>query len=238
MDLWDATPEAFIEALHAHGARRAYVVTQPNGQVEASHPWLASLAAAISTAPDYSGHEGAFFEVGQESGHLLSAFVHRTRRGQGAGGVRFWTYDRFGALLTDGLRLSLAMGQKCALAGLWWGGGKGVIARRPGADHQDADLRAAIYRDYGRFLTGLHGCYVAAEDVSLPRCRVLAWLRFCRPDRRAPDGIVRADLEKQALSSRLMSKDAASPMANPISVNGRRSPRQSGPIGSNGDQGC
>ena len=65
----------------------------------------------------------------------------------------------------DGLRLSRGMGHKNALAGLWWGGGKGVIARRPGVDHQDPSLRAKIYRDYGRFVTGLRGCYVTAEDA-------------------------------------------------------------------------
>jgi glutamate dehydrogenase/leucine dehydrogenase len=57
------------------------------------------------------------------------------------------------------------MGHKNALAGLWWGGGKGVIARRPDLDHRDAARRRAIYRDYGRFITGLRGCYVTAEDA-------------------------------------------------------------------------
>jgi len=165
LDFWTAAPKDFIEALRSRNARRVYIVTQPDNRTQASHPWLKTLAEKVAASPDYGGHEGAFFEIGEESGHLLSAFVHRTRRGQGAGGVRFWTYQRLGDLVTDGLRLSLAMGQKCALAGLWWGGGKGVIARQPETDHRDPELRAAIYRDYGRFLSGLCGCYVAAEDV-------------------------------------------------------------------------
>lgn len=165
MTTWNETPETLIETLENHGVRRAYVITRRAARPEASHPFLAPFAEAIGAAPDYHGHEGCFFEVGKESGHLLAAFVHRTRRGQGAGGVRFWSYETLGDMTTDGLRLSRAMGQKCALAGLWWGGGKGVIARRPGVDHHDPELRRGIYRDYGRFLTGLSGCYVAAEDV-------------------------------------------------------------------------
>jgi glutamate dehydrogenase/leucine dehydrogenase len=57
------------------------------------------------------------------------------------------------------------MGQKNALAGLWWGGGKGVVARRKGHDHRDPEVRRAVYRDYGRFMTSLCGCYVTAEDA-------------------------------------------------------------------------
>jgi glutamate dehydrogenase/leucine dehydrogenase len=57
------------------------------------------------------------------------------------------------------------MGHKNALAGIWWGGGKGVIARRESSDHRDPDVRAAVYRDYGRFVSSLCGCYVTAEDV-------------------------------------------------------------------------
>jgi glutamate dehydrogenase/leucine dehydrogenase len=162
--IWNDTPETLVETLWREGARRAFVVTR-EGRPEASHPFLAPLAEAVGASADYRGHEGCFIEIGGESGHLLAAFVHRTRRGQGAGGVRFWSYPTLGDMVTDGLRLSRAMGQKCALAGLWWGGGKGVIARRPGTDHRDPELRRKIYRDYGRFLTGLSGCYVAAEDV-------------------------------------------------------------------------
>ena len=34
-----------------------------------------------------------FFELEPAHGLLYGAFVHRTRRGQAAGGVRFWRYD-------------------------------------------------------------------------------------------------------------------------------------------------
>lgn len=165
LDLLDQPPESFVEALRTHGLRRAYVVADEAGRPQASHRAFAPLAEAIGAAPDCRGHEACFFAIGEESGHLLSAFVHDTRRGQGAGGLRFWTYERFGDLLRDGLRLSHGMGQKSALAGLWWGGGKGVIARRSGRDHRDPTVRGRIYRDYGRFVSSLRGCYITAEDV-------------------------------------------------------------------------
>jgi glutamate dehydrogenase/leucine dehydrogenase len=57
------------------------------------------------------------------------------------------------------------MGRKNALAGLWWGGGKGVIARAPGEQHKDPAYRAKLFHEYGRFITSLRGAYVTAEDV-------------------------------------------------------------------------
>lgn len=167
MDLWNDTTERLIDVMTGAGIRRAYLVTDPDtGGLRASHPLLDPLADALRRdTRDYHGHEGSFFELGRESGHLLGAFVHMTRRGAGSGGVRFWTYPTVEQYVRDGLRLSRGMGHKCALAGLWWGGGKGVIARRPGRDHLDRTLRDAIYRDYGRFVSSLAGCYVVAEDV-------------------------------------------------------------------------
>jgi leucine dehydrogenase len=157
--------DEMIARLRAEGLSRAYLVRQGDDLV-ASHPVLQGLARFVhSDEPDYRGHEACFFEIGSESGHLLGAFIHRTRRGQAAGGVRYWSYDSVADYVRDGLRLSRGMGQKNALAGLWWGGGKGVIARRSGVDHRDTGIRTGVYRDYGRFMSGLCGCYVTAEDA-------------------------------------------------------------------------
>ncbi|MEM8929795.1 MAG: Glu/Leu/Phe/Val dehydrogenase dimerization domain-containing protein, partial [Acidobacteriota bacterium] len=154
-----------------------YIVTDPRHTTpRASHPALQPIADALAAdRRDFDRHEACFFEIGAESGHLLTAFLHRTVRGQGAGGLRFWTYDTVEALIRDGLRLAKGMGQKNALAGLWWGGGKGVIARRADVDHRAPDVRAAVYRDYGRFVTGLRGCYITAEDVGTTPAD-MAWI--------------------------------------------------------------
>lgn len=167
MSLWSASPEALRLAMIEAGLSRAWLVTLPGTRrVRASHPLLAPLAAAVQEdRRDYHRHQGVFLEIGAASGFLLSAAIHRTVRGQAAGGVRFWVYDTVEDFVRDGLRLARGMGHKNALAGLWWGGGKGVIARRPGVDHTDPAVRRAVYNDYGRFMTGIRGCYVTAEDA-------------------------------------------------------------------------
>ncbi len=167
MNYWAESVDTLREAMKSQRLWRGYVVSDPDTQgVKTSHPVFESVAEAIgSDTRDYRRHEGCFFEIGRESDHLLSACVHWTKRGQAAGGVRFWSYDTVEGFVRDGLRLSRGMGQKNALAGLWWGGGKGVVARRKDKNHLDPAVRRAVYRDYGRFMTGLGGCYVTAEDA-------------------------------------------------------------------------
>jgi leucine dehydrogenase len=96
---------------------------------------------------------------------LLGAFIYRTNRGQAAGGVRYWIYDTIEDYFRDGLRLGAGMTFKNALAGLWWGGGKGVIAHNPKFDKMNPVIRKKIYQEYGLFMSSLNGCYVTAEDV-------------------------------------------------------------------------
>jgi glutamate dehydrogenase/leucine dehydrogenase len=57
------------------------------------------------------------------------------------------------------------MTMKNALAGLWWGGGKGLMARNPDVERDDPQARASRYQKDGEFMTRLKGCYVTAEDV-------------------------------------------------------------------------
>ena len=134
------------------------------GRYNASPESFAEVARFLETpGSDAAGHEALFFEAEPESGALFGAFLHRTARGQGQGGLRHWPYARFEDFLRDGLRLSLGMTRKNAAAGLWWGGGKGIIA--PGEGTPAPEARRALYRAYGRFVTSLCGCYVTAEDV-------------------------------------------------------------------------
>jgi glutamate dehydrogenase/leucine dehydrogenase len=162
----DSTVDDFRARLGEGGTRRAFFVgTGQSGTLRASHDFLEPLARTIAAERDFDAHEGLFFETGSATGALLSAFLHRTDRGQGAGGVRHWPYDSIGGLVRDGLRLSRGMGRKNALAGLYWGGGKGVIARQAGGRYKDVEYRRALYAEYGRFITSLRGAYVTAEDV-------------------------------------------------------------------------
>jgi leucine dehydrogenase len=95
----------------------------------------------------------------------MGAFIWRTNRGQGCGGIRSREYPSARDWLRDGLRLATGMGRKNALAGLFWGGAKGVVAQPPASELLlTPQARDALFADYGRFLTSLRGCYVAAED--------------------------------------------------------------------------
>jgi len=160
-------PQEFVRFLHREGIRRFHFVHDPKaGTMTASHPQLQPLADFISAdTRDFMEHEGAFFQVTREHDTLQGAFVHRTRRGQAAGGVRYWNYETMEAYLRDGLRLAKGMTRKNALAGLWWGGGKGVMAHNPEVDKVDPETRRPIYREFGELMTAIRGCYVTAEDV-------------------------------------------------------------------------
>ncbi|HBL29936.1 MAG TPA: hypothetical protein DD490_24115 [Acidobacteria bacterium] len=167
MELRTLSPAELCELLSREGIHRFFLVwDEEAGRVRASHPLLEPLARWLEEdRRDFDRHEGVFVQVAPESGVLQSACVHRTCRGQGAGGVRYWRYDTVEDYLRDGLRLARGMTHKNALAGLWWGGGKGVMARGTGLGSADPAARRLIYEEYGAFITSLQGCYVTAEDV-------------------------------------------------------------------------
>ncbi|MBX2810455.1 MAG: hypothetical protein KTR25_01540 [Myxococcales bacterium] len=166
-DIEGLTPRGFCNYLKMLGRTRAFFVWDGiSGQIRSSHPQLAPFARTLlASSRDFDEHEAIFLEVSPRTGVLMGAFVHRTCRGQGAGGIRYFPYDSLGAYLVDGLRLAQGMTLKNALAGLWWGGAKGVISGDLGVSQLSHETRRKIFEDYGAFLSGLSGCYVAAEDV-------------------------------------------------------------------------
>jgi leucine dehydrogenase len=177
------SPTEFIAWLKVRGIRRFHLaLDQDSGVIKASHDELQPVADFInSDTRDFMGHEGLFFQVSDQHDTLQGAFVHRTCRGQAAGGVRYWSYATMEDYLRDGMRLAKGMTRKNALAGLWWGGGKGVMAHNPDQVKTDAGLREDIYQDYGRLLSDLRGCYVTAEDVGthvVDMANVFATTRF------------------------------------------------------------
>lgn len=169
MKILERNPVELARRLRAEGLTRFYLVGDRNsGEIRASHPLVEPLADFLrQDERDHRGHEGFFVELHPDHDILLGAAVHKTVRGQAAGGVRFWRYDSMEEYLRDGLRLAVGMTRKNALAGLWWGGGKGVISQDPELDVRDPEVRASIFQAYGRFMTSLQGCYVTAEDVGV-----------------------------------------------------------------------
>ena len=120
---------------------------------------------------DYDKHDAFFLQVHEPTRSLMGAAIWRTARGAGCGGVRLRTYGSLEEYVSDGLRLAQGMGRKSALAGLWWGGGKGVIAAPRDESTGDfkftPEQRKDLLNSYGDFVTSLRGAYVGAEDVGI-----------------------------------------------------------------------
>lgn len=165
--LHSLSPTRFCDTLKQLDVRRVCLrFDAASGRVTASHPGLTPLADWLeANTRDFDEHEAVFLERGERSGALMGAFIHKTVRGQAQGGLRFWPYPAVDQFLSDGLRLAQGMGRKNALAGLWWGGGKGVIVRDPDAPYLDEAYRSMLYREYGSFVSSLNGAYITAEDV-------------------------------------------------------------------------
>jgi glutamate dehydrogenase/leucine dehydrogenase len=71
-------------------------------------------------------------------------------------------YDTVSSFFLDGLRLSQGMTLKCALSGIWHGGGKALIIENSVDTIHD---RPAMFAQFGRFVSSLRGCYITAPDV-------------------------------------------------------------------------
>ena len=99
---------------------------------------------------------------GHDAATGLRAIValHSTVLGPGLGGTRFYPFPDEEAALVDVCRLAKGMTYKHAAAGLDQGGGKAVIIGDPATLRSDDLIRA-----YARFVDGLAGRYVTAEDV-------------------------------------------------------------------------
>jgi leucine dehydrogenase len=85
--------------------------------------------------------------------------IHDTRLGPSLGGCRFIHYAHEELALIDALRLARGMTYKAAISGIPHGGGKSVIIR----PQREFD-RSALFRAFGRFVDGLRGRYITAED--------------------------------------------------------------------------
>lgn len=86
--------------------------------------------------------------------------IHDTTLGPALGGTRMWTYESEEAAIEDALRLARGMTYKNAAAGLNLGGGKAVIIGDPRTDKNDE-----MFRVFARYIEGLNGRYITAEDV-------------------------------------------------------------------------
>jgi glutamate dehydrogenase/leucine dehydrogenase len=86
--------------------------------------------------------------------------IHSTVLGPALGGTRFRAYPSEADAVADVCRLARGMTYKHAVSGLDCGGGKAVIVGDPRTQRSEPLLRA-----YARFVDGLAGRYLTAEDV-------------------------------------------------------------------------
>ena len=166
-NLLNQSTQEFINLLKEKSIRRFYFIYDAETkQVKSSHPEFDEIASYLQNeSNDFEQHEGMFFQLSSKYDTLFGAFLHRTNRGQGQGGLRYWPYATIFDFLFDGLRLSKGMTHKNSLAGLWWGGGKGIMIYNPEFDKSDVEIRNFLYKEYGEFITSLNGAYITAEDV-------------------------------------------------------------------------
>ncbi len=105
-------------------------------------------------------YEQLLFCQDRVSGLKVIICIHDTTLGPALGGTRMWTYESEDEAIEDALRLAKGMTYKNAAAGLNLGGGKAVIIGDPRKDKSEA-----MFRAFGRFIQGLNGRYITAEDV-------------------------------------------------------------------------
>ncbi|OIJ16010.1 leucine dehydrogenase [Anaerobacillus arseniciselenatis] len=96
----------------------------------------------------------------KQSGLKAIIAIHDTTLGPALGGTRMWTYNTEAEAFEDALRLAKGMTYKNAAAGLNLGGGKTVIIGDPRKDKNEE-----MFRAFGRYIQGLNGRYITAEDV-------------------------------------------------------------------------
>ena len=117
-------------------------------------------------------HEQVIFINHPESGLKGIIAIHSTILGPALGGTRMWQYENEEAALQDVLRLSRGMTYKASAAGLNLGGGKAVIIGNPKTDKTEK-----LFRAFGRFIHGLSGRYITAEDVGTS-VKDMEWVRM------------------------------------------------------------
>ncbi|AJS59044.1 Leu/Phe/Val dehydrogenase [Paenibacillus sp. IHBB 10380] len=111
-------------------------------------------------AMEQHDYEEVVFCQDKQSGLKAIIAIHDTTLGPALGGTRMWTYATEEAAIEDALRLAKGMTYKNSVAGLNFGGGKTVIIGDPRKNKNEA-----MFRAFGRYIQGLNGRYITAEDV-------------------------------------------------------------------------
>jgi glutamate dehydrogenase/leucine dehydrogenase len=131
---------------------------------------------------DTSTPETVIARRGPRSGQMITVSIDSTALGPALGGCRVRRYPRWQDGLADAVRLSAAMTEKAALAGLAHGGGKTVVSL-DGSPVTREDLLA----DVGDLVESFGGGYVTGPDIGTGPADMAAIGRrtphvLCRPE--------------------------------------------------------
>lgn len=131
------------------------------------------LLLMTKTAPD--GYEMVLDLAAGDKESSIQGFIaiHNTFLGPALGGTRVWRYDNNEEALRNALKLSRAMTYKCAVAGLPFGGGKGVIILNGTSLSLDQVLKL-----YAEKVSLLKGQFYTGEDVGMTEENVQYMLKF------------------------------------------------------------
>lgn len=119
-----------------------------------------------------SDYEQLVFCQDKASGLKAIICIHDTTLGPALGGTRMWNYQTEEEAIRDVMRLARGMTYKNAAAGLNIGGGKTVILGDSRTEKSEE-----LFRALGRFVQGLGGRYITAEDVGT-NVQDMDWVRL------------------------------------------------------------
>lgn len=112
--------------------------------------------------PEFDNHKLVSFFYDKAAALRGFIAVHNTKQGVAVGGTRYWNYSSETEALVDALKLSQAMTYKCALAGVPYGGGKGVIIA-----HAAQSTKQKLLAAYAQRINLLQGTFYTGEDVGI-----------------------------------------------------------------------
>ena len=141
------------------------------------------IGSVVFEELNHYDHEQVVFCRDRVSGLRAIIGIHSTVLGPALGGCRMYPYKSEREAFVDVLRLSRGMTYKASIAGLNLGGGKSVIIGDPRKDKSEI-----LWRAMGRFIEGLHGRYITAEDSGTS----VADMEYMRMETRHVVGISRA----------------------------------------------
>lgn len=125
---------------------------------------IIDISSDLIDHPSFDGHQAVYRLEEPEQDFLAFIAIHRLRKvGKAFGATRYWKYSDESEAIRDVLRLSRGMSYKSAIAGLPYGGAKGVIVRRSGNNKKQK------MKLYAQAVDSLNGQFITGTDVGLTK---------------------------------------------------------------------